>query len=129
MPKPEEFDRDSWVETEHERVFYESENDQFDRGEFQLSKFVADHLPGWEVLITMGPYRAHDIHYEVLPDERIIHIDYYSPGMLLYGEDFPHREEHPAVEHAESLLHDVARGIKESDGDFDLRKELSGGDK
>ena len=59
---------DEWIATSHDRVFYRSKGDKWNLGEDGLAKFVADQIPGWTVVITMGPYRAHDIHYEVSVD-------------------------------------------------------------
>jgi hypothetical protein len=109
---------DEWVSTSHDRVFYRSEGDEWKRGEYALAKFLADHIPGWTVVITMGPYRGHDIHYEVHSDG-LIHLDCYSVGMVAYDPGFPPRTQHPVVEHAESIIHDIVQGIKNSDADFD----------
>jgi len=40
--------------------------------------------------------------------------------MLGYDTGFPPRTQHPVVEHAESIIHDTAQDIKESDAAFDL---------
>jgi len=110
---------DEWIATSHDRVFYRSKGDKWNRGEHALAKFIADHIPGWTVVITMGPYRGHDIHYEV-HSAGVIHLDCYSVGMVACGPGFPQRAQHPVVEHAESIIHDIAQAIKESDADFDL---------
>ncbi len=113
--------RATWIETGHDSVFYNSADDRYNRGEYELAEFVADLIPGWEVVITMGPHRAYDIRYELLVDEKVIHLDCYSAGMAVYGPDVPHRKAHPAVEHAEALLDEIAEGIKEVDAGFDLQ--------
>lgn len=118
----ESADGEEWVATDHDRVYYKSEADRFGRGEFALAKFVADHIPGWTVLITMGPYRTHDLAYEVRLDEQVINLDCYSAGMAVFGPDISYREEHPAVEHAEALIHDIAKGIKDGGGEFELKE-------
>lgn len=109
---------DELVSTCHDRVFYRSEGDEWKRGEYALARSLADHIPGWTVVITMGPNRRHDIHYEVHSDG-LIHLDCYSVGMVAFGPRFPHRAQHPVVEHAESIIHDIVEGIKNSDADFD----------
>lgn len=119
----EELDPDDFIETDHPRVFYRNKSDAFDRGELQMARFIAKHLPNWRVLITMGPNRSHDVRFQ-LHDNRWIHLDVYSPGMVVYGPDVSHRQEHPAVMYAESLIHDIAESIKNSDQGFDLRDEL-----
>lgn len=110
---------DEWIATSHDRVFYRSKGDKWNRGEYALAKFIADHIPGWTVVITMGPDRRHDIHYEVHSDG-LIHLDCYSVGMVAYDPGFPPRTQHPVVEHAESILQDIAQAIKKSEADFDL---------
>jgi hypothetical protein len=110
---------DEWVSTSHDRVFYRSEGDEWKLGEYALAKFIADQIPGWTVVITMGPFRGHDFHYEVHSDG-LIHLDCYSVGMVAYDPDFPHRTQHPVIEHAESIIHDIIQAIDESDADFDL---------
>jgi hypothetical protein len=115
-----EEDTDEWIATSHDRVFYRSGGDVWHRGEYALAKFVANHIPGWTVIITMGPYRGHDLHYEIHAKDQLIHLDCYSVGMVAYDPSFPPRTQHPVVEHAESLIHDIAQAIKESDADFDL---------
>lgn len=108
MRKSESFDRESWIETEHPRIFYENETDKFNRGEYKLAKFITEHIPHYDVVITMGPYRMdYEVAYQVHNDEQFIHIDCYSaafvPGM---------RKEHPAIAWAESAIHDIARGVE-----------------
>ncbi len=93
---------DEWIATNHDHVFYRSEVDKWNRGEYALAKFVADHIPGWTVVITMGPYRGYDIRHEVYADDQLIHLDCYSVGMVAYDSNFPPRTQHPAIEHAES---------------------------
>lgn len=121
-------DPEEWDSTDHGRVFYHDGSDRFDRGEYELAKFVAEHLPGFDVLLTMGPYRGYDIQFEIHPDERVIHLDVYSAGMAVFGSDVSYRPNHPATEYAEELIHDIAVGIKKSDAEFDLKDELEGTD-
>jgi len=110
---------DDWVATGHERVFYRSKGDKWNLGEYVLAKFIADHIPGWTVVITMGSYRGYDIHCEVY-NNGLIHLDCYSVGMVAYDPGFPLRTQHPVIKHAESIIHDIAQAIKKSDADFDL---------
>jgi hypothetical protein len=110
---------DDWIATGHDRVFYRSKGDQWNRGEYALAKFIADHIPGWSVVITMGPNRGHDILYAV-HSAGLIHLDCYSVAMVASGSEYPSRTQHPVVENAESILYDIAQGIKDSDADFDL---------
>jgi hypothetical protein len=110
---------DEWIATSHDRVFFRSKDDKWNGGESVLAKFIADHIPGWTVVITMGPHRRHDIHYVVLR-EGLIHLDCYSGAMVGYDTGIPPRTQHPVVEHVESIIHDIAQDIKESDADFDL---------
>ena len=110
---------DEWIDTDHNRVFYRSEGDMWNRGEYALAKLVANHIPGWTVVITMGPYRGHDFRHEIHAEDHLIHLDCYSAAMMAYDTDPPPRTQHPVVEYAESLIQDVAKLIKDSDADFD----------
>jgi hypothetical protein len=111
---------DEWVSTNHDRVFYRSDGDEWNRGEYALAKFITDHIPGWTVVITMGPYRGHDIRHEVHPDDKLIHLDCYSAGMIRSAPGHSSRTQHPMEEYAESLLDDIAQLIRDSDPDFNL---------
>lgn len=109
---------DEWVDTDEPRVYYARDSDRFDRGERELAAFVASHIPGYRVVITMGPYRFnHDIAYAIHEDdpERTIHLDCYSAAFLVHGGEAAHRPEHPAVQHAESIIHEIARGVENPD--------------
>jgi len=113
-------DTEEWIATSHDRVFYRSEGDVWNRGEHALAKFVANHIPAWTVVITMGPYRRHDIRHEIHTEDQLIHLDCYSVAMMAYDADSQPRTRHPVVEYAESLIQDVAQLINDSDADFDL---------
>ena len=84
-----EEDTDEWIATSHDRIFYRSGGDVWHRGEYALAKFVADHIPGWTVVITMGPYRGHDLHYEIHAEDQLIHLDCYPVGIVAYDPSFP----------------------------------------
>jgi len=103
-----------WIATPHDRVYYRSTGDKFRRGEFTFAKWIADHIPEWTVIITAGPYRGYDIRHDIDPDRNLIHLDFYSPGMRIYGPGIEHRPEHPLVEHAESVLTEIVDAITNS---------------
>lgn len=104
-----------WIGTEQERVYYRSTADRWDRGEFELATAVAQRFDGWIVVITMGPYRGHDLHYDIYADSQIIHIDCHAPAMALHGSDVPHRPQHPVIEHGTDMIQNIARDIQELD--------------
>ena len=63
--------------TDHPRVF--RTGPAFARGELDVASNIADAIDDdWRVVITMGPYRGHNIHYELKPESRIVHLDFYS---------------------------------------------------
>ena len=63
--------------TDHPRVF--RAGPAFARGELEVATDIADAIDDqWRVVITMGPYRAHNIHYDLKPESRIVHLDFYS---------------------------------------------------
>lgn len=105
---------EDWVETDHDRVFYKSPADAWGRGEYLLAECIADYIPGWIVVITMGPYRSHDFSYNLYHDEQWIHLDCYSAGMAPNCIGLPYREQHPVVEHAESLIQNIVDDIRDS---------------
>lgn len=77
-----------WVETDHDRVYYHSEADAFGRGEDSLVADIADAFPEATFVITMGPYRLHDIAYVIRdPFERVVQIDVYSPMTMHRNTD------------------------------------------
>ena len=63
--------------TDHPRVFRIGL--AFARGEMEVATAIADAInDNWRVLITMGPYRSHNIHYDLMPESCIVHLDFYS---------------------------------------------------
>lgn len=105
---------DDWIATTNDRVYYRSKTDQFGRGEHAFAEWLAGYLEGWTIVITMGPYRSHDIRHDVHPDSQLVHLDMYSAGMAAYGPEFPYRRQHPAVEHAEPTLNEIVEVITNS---------------
>lgn len=55
----------------------------FNRGEVEVAEKVAKAFPDFEVRVTIGPYRFHDIAHKVNLKEKLITIDLYSvhPGL------------------------------------------------
>jgi len=63
--------------TNHPRVFRASPS--FERGELEVAVDIADAIDDeWRVVITMGPYRSHNIHYDLKTEANIVHLDFYS---------------------------------------------------
>jgi len=63
--------------TDHPRVF--RYGPAFARGELEVATDIADAIDNkWRVVITMGPYRGYNIHYDLKPDSHIVHLDFYS---------------------------------------------------
>ncbi len=110
---------DDWESTDHELVFYQDEIDRYGCGECSFAKSVSDQFPGWTIVITMGPWREYDIHYDVYADDELIHLDCYSVAMIEYGPNYP-RTQHSVVEHAEDCIREIAQIIKNEGADFDL---------
>ena len=108
-------DEGDWIRTDNDRIFYRSDGDRWNRGEYRMAEYLVNHIPGWTVLITMGPYRSYDFHYEIYPDQRLIHLDCYSSAMEISGLDIPHRQKNPNVEHHSEILKDLRRMISDLD--------------
>jgi hypothetical protein len=87
--------------TDHPRVYYASP--AFDRGELEVATTIADAIDeDWRIVITMGPYRGYNIHYDLKPDARIVHLDFYSVR--------PHGGEYDV----EKVVADIKTGISEA---------------
>lgn len=70
---------DSHIETEHDRVYYtEGSENLKGRGEFDVAKRIADAFPSYKVLVTIGPWRSHDMMWEIEEDSNLIKLDFYS---------------------------------------------------
>lgn len=73
-----------WVATDHDRVFYFRDAEEWGRGELPMVYEIADAFPNCTFVITMGPHRFHDISYCIRdPFNWVIQIDIYSPGLIL----------------------------------------------
>jgi len=108
-----------WLATDHKRVYYRSMADQWNRGEAELARAVAEQFDEWTVVITMGPYRPHELAHELIQDDQVIHLDCYAAGMVVYGPDIEHRPQHPAIEHGPDLIRDIAQDIKNVESEPD----------
>lgn len=55
----------------------------FNRGEVEVAKKLAKEFPDFEVQVTIGPYRFHDIAHEADLKQKLIKIDLYCvrPGI------------------------------------------------
>jgi hypothetical protein len=63
--------------TDHSRVF--RAGPAFARGELEVATDIANAIHDeWRVVITMGPFRGYNIHYNIEPESRIVHLDFYS---------------------------------------------------
>jgi len=50
----------------------------YDRGEVETAEHFAKAFPDFEVRVTIGPYRLHDIAYELDAKAKLIKVDLYS---------------------------------------------------
>jgi hypothetical protein len=94
-----------WVETEHERVYYASDDDQ--NPEFKpasqvtrIGAEIADAFPDWDVVMTTG-FREYAISYNIRYDLGVIHLD--VDNIM------------PAHEHVARTARDIHRGLNEGD--------------
>lgn len=94
-----------WVSTDHPRVFYKSEADNFGYGEFTIASKLAEMFEDVFFVITCGPYRPHDMAYAIRdPFEKVVQLDIYSPM-------FNHRNQAEITAKFEELVHDLMRGL------------------
>lgn len=74
------FPDEPWVSTDEPHVFYGSDADRF-KGDigFETARVVRERLPdGYDVVITVGPYRPYAVGYAVDTDRQRVRLDYYS---------------------------------------------------
>lgn len=69
--------KDTWVKTEHPRIFYKTLSDKHGSG-MRIPTQFAEAFPDFDILVTEGPWRFHDISYETDRKNKVIHIDIYS---------------------------------------------------
>lgn len=63
--------------TSHPRVYYMGT--PFNRGELEIATTIADRIDDdWRIVITIGPYRPHNLQYQIIPDSHIVQLDFYS---------------------------------------------------
>lgn len=63
--------------TDHPRVFRDGPS--YARGELEVATDIVDSIDDdWRVVITMGPYRGYNVHYDLKPESRIVHLDFYA---------------------------------------------------
>lgn len=84
-------DPDDWIETEKDRTHIRDEgsyglieNDTSFAGRqiIQSAGEIARYFKNFNVIITVGPHRGHDVMYRLDPERKRINLDYYSvrPG-------------------------------------------------
>lgn len=78
---------DDWVSTAHHQVYFRktapTAMEVSTRDLVKAGALVAKALPGdWTTIITVGPYRGHDVEYAVEDEAQRVHLDFYSvrPG-------------------------------------------------
>ncbi|OYR49585.1 hypothetical protein [Halorubrum sp. Eb13] len=97
-----DYDLTTVTATDHPRVF--RNGPAFSRGELEVANDIADALDDqWRVVITMGPYRGYNIHYDLKPDSHIVHLDFYSVRPAT-GYD------------RQQVIADIQQGVKQAQG-------------
>lgn len=97
-----------WYLTNHDRVFFKSSsmNVFSERGYAHIGYKLAEIFDDVLFVLTVGPYRAHDIMYTIRdPWKRVVQIDIYSPMAM-------HRSNEEIQETFEALCKDLAKGLK-----------------
>lgn len=97
---------EDWIQTEHGNLYKRKESDgpsllQRKGGNpLEAAKEVAKAFhDGWDVIVTVGPYRAHDVSYRVDPETKRINLDYYSIR--------------PGTEYTEDIIRSITKDLKE----------------
>ena len=94
-----------WVETDHERVYYASDDDQNPeiKSTSQVTYIgteIADAFPDWDIVMTTG-FREYAISYNIRYDLGVIHLDIDSVM--------------PAHQHVADTARDIHRGLSEGE--------------
>jgi hypothetical protein len=78
-------DPSDWIDTEYERVYFRSDADAaggmwtpIKRVEHAATEVASAFHDGWDVIVTVGPYRIHDVMYQIDAENKRINLDYYS---------------------------------------------------
>ncbi|WP_336036656.1 hypothetical protein [Halobacterium yunchengense] len=77
-PDDDSAQADNYVPTDHDRVVYEATTDKYGRGELAVAKAVAEAVDDYTVVISMGPYRGYNVHYDTDVENKTIELDFYS---------------------------------------------------
>lgn len=105
-----------WIETDHERVYYKTESDYGlgdDRGYHSIGRKLAEAFPDVTFVLTVGPYRQHDLMYAIRdPWRKVVQIDVYSPMALHRGPD-------EVTNNIEALASNLHKGLEAVTEEYD----------
>lgn len=73
-----------WIETRHDRVFYRTREDKWDRGEFEIAEWLATNTPGWIVAIEMGEREESQVKWEFDFQESVLYLSFDNTGIGAY---------------------------------------------
>lgn len=96
-----------WTATDHPRVYYKDEGATMfeNRGYTKIGRKLADVFEGVTFVLTVGPYRSHDLMYAIRdPWRKVVQIDIYSPMAM-------HRTKEEMQTSFEALVHDLRSGL------------------
>lgn len=107
----DEFDiRDhDWLPSDHNRIFFKNESAEAlsnNRGYYAMAEDLADAFPDVTFVLTVGPYRMHDLAYVIRdPWRKVVQIDVYSPMAMTRSPDEIKRN-------FEGMVRDIHRGLE-----------------
>lgn len=86
LPEVKQIGEDHFTRVEGTNAWFESNaagKPIFNGGEVEVAKALAKEFPDFEIQVTIGPYRFHDIAHEADIKHKLIKIDLYSvrPGI------------------------------------------------
>ena len=105
-----------WIQADVENVYYKDEGDMAfaeDRGYKHIGTKLAEAFPDVTFVLTIGPYRQHDLMYAIRdPFRQVVQIDIYSPMSL-------HRRNDEITANFEALVTDLAKGLANVREEYD----------
>lgn len=98
---------DDWESTEFDNVYFRDKADAqpatLQRSGGNVEKAagtIGEAYHEWDIVVTRGPWRQHDVMYRADPETKRIHLDYYSIR--------------PGTDHSEDVIVDITRSLKQA---------------
>jgi len=97
-----------WVSTEYNRVYFRGRGDAnggmytpMEKVKHAACEVASAFYDGWDVVVTVGPYRMHNVMYQIDYENKRINLDYYSV--------------HAGVDYTYDVVQSIARKLNSRD--------------